>query len=91
MLSHHQKFSRQNQSKSFTEFLAYHIPRATHFPGYTILPQFVKILNFSSLCVKIQPSECSIPINFDHFASSFNYVRGVRVPKSRAVGRSSND
>ena len=77
MLSHHHKFSCQNQSKSFTAFLAYDFPRATHFPGNKILPWFVKILYFSSLCVKFQPTECIISINFEHFSSSPNYVRGV--------------
>ena len=33
--------SRRNQPKSFTSFLAYHFPRATHYPGYKILPQFM--------------------------------------------------
>ena len=77
MLSYHQKFPHKNQTKSFIEFLVKHILRATHFPRYTILPQFAKILYFSSLSVKFQPSECIISINFDHFASSFNFVRGV--------------
>ena len=44
------------------------------------MPQFAKILYFGSLCVESQPSECIISINFDHFASSFNYVRGVIFP-----------
>ena len=57
-----------------------HILSAIHFPGHKILPRFAKILYFSSLCVKFQPSECIISINFDHFASSFNYVRGVMAP-----------
>ena len=63
-------FPFQNQPKSSTTILAYHLPRATHFPGCNILRLFVKILYFSSLCVKFQP-------NFDHFSSSPNYVRGA--------------
>ena len=77
MLSHHHKFLCQNQSKSYTAFLAYHSPRAMHLPGLKILPRFVKVLHFSSLCVKFQPTECNISINFDHFSNSPNYVRGV--------------
>ena len=77
MFSYHQKCPCQNQWKSFTSFLAYHFPRATHLPGFKIMPRFVEVLCFSSLCVKIQPTECNISINFDHFSSSFNHVRGV--------------
>ena len=79
MLTYHKKFPCQNQSKSFIAFLAYHPPRATHFPGHKNLPRLVKILCFSSLRVKFQPTECIISINFDHFSSSPNYVRGVRM------------
>ena len=77
-LSHHPKLPCQNQPKSFTSFLAYHFSRATHFPGYKNLPQFVKILYLSSLRVKFQPTECIISVNFAHFSSSPNYVRGVK-------------
>ena len=76
--SHHQKFSCQNQWKPFTAFVANHFLRATHSSGFKILPRFVKVLCFTPLCVKFQPTECNISINFDHFSSSPNYVRGVR-------------
>ena len=36
------------------------------------------MLYFSSICVKFQPSEFIISINFGHFASLFDYVRGAR-------------
>ena len=87
MFSHNQKFPCQNQWKSFTAFLAHHFPRATHLLGFEILHWFVKVLCFNSLCVKFQPSECIISINFDNFASSFNYVRGVTILADKSSAR----
>ena len=77
MLSHHQKFLCQNQSKCSTAFLTLHFPRAIHICGYSILPRFVKVLYLSSICVNFQPTQCIFTINFKHFPSSPNYVRGV--------------
>ena len=86
MRSHHPNFPCRNQPKSLTSFLAYHFPRATHFPGYKNLPRFVKMLCLSSLCVKFQPSECINSVNFAHFSSSLNYVRGVMNGESKFTG-----
>ena len=69
-------------SKNLSAFLAYHFPRVTNLPGFKILTRFVNVLCFSSRCVKFQPTEYNISINFDHFSSLFNYVRGVKWPAS---------
>ena len=47
------------------------------FTGTQLCPDLLKMLYFSYLCVKFQPTDSIISINFAHFASSFNYVRGV--------------
>ena len=78
-MSQHQKFPCQNQSKSFAAFLEKPFPRAIHFSGYTNMPRFVKIQYFSCFYIKFQLTECIITLNFDHFASSPNYVRGVTI------------
>ena len=67
----------QNQSKLCARFLAYHVPRAIPLSRYSTWPWFVKILYLSYLCFKYQPSQCIFSLNFDHFPSSPNYVRGV--------------
>ena len=77
MWSYHKEFPCKSQTESFSAFLAYHIPRAMHFPEYKILPWFVEMLYFSLLSLKFQPTECIIFIDFDHFSGSLNYVRGV--------------
>ena len=78
MMSHHQNFLCQNQSKSSTAFLTLDFLRAIYVCGYPVLPRFVKVLYLSSICVNFQPTQCIFTINFKHFPSSPNYVRGVR-------------
>ena len=73
-----QTISCQNRSKSFTTFLTQHTTRATHQREWPIWPRFVKILCFSYLCVKFQPSQCIFTLDFDLFPSSFNFERGVK-------------
>ena len=43
----------------------------------------MKILCFSYLCVKFQPSQCIFTLDFDLFPSSFNFERGVKMPDLR--------
>ena len=72
------KISCQNQSKSSTTFLTLHTTRATHYCECSIWPWFARILCFSCLCVKFQPSQRILTLNFDQFPSSFNFERGVK-------------
>ena len=79
------EFPCQNQTKSSSRFLPYHIPRATPFSMYSTWPRFVKIPYLSYLCVKFQASNCIFTLHFDQFPSSPNYVRGVRASLSPSV------
>ena len=71
------EFPCQNQTKSSSRFLPYHIPRATPFSMYSTWPRFVKILYLSYLCVKFQASNRIFTLHFDQYPSSPNSVRGV--------------
>ena len=73
------EFPCQNQTKSSSRFLPYHIPRATPFSMYSTWPRFVKIPYLSYLCVKFQASNRIFTLHFDQFPSSPNYVRGVKL------------
>ena len=46
------EFPCQNQTKSSSWFLPYHIPRAKSFSMHSTWPRFVKILYLSYLCFK---------------------------------------
>ena len=71
------KISSSKSVKIFCWIFSITLSESPNFPGRTIFAWFAKILHFSYLCVKFQPTECIISTNFDHFASSFIYVRGV--------------